>query len=369
MPMRLERWLEFLRFNDESRQVLQEFVLDVEPYIDGILDRFYTHIANSDAAKLFASPESMLRARQAQRHHWMAHVLVGRFDEEYVAVARNIGRAHHRLGVDVTIYSSGYSVVLNSLVSLITVLYQGNIDKQLRVHHEVNRAIFLDMGMAISAYYDTVVGALEDMSNEVNFSLARAGEFRDNETGTHLLRMSRMCEVLALAIGRDEKWARMIRVASPLHDVGKIGIPDNILLKAGRLEGEELDVMRRHPEIGGQIIPEHPTEVIQMAKRIALTHHERWDGTGYPAGLKGAEIPLEGRIAAICDVYDALLSPRPYKKPWSKEHVIAYVRDNAGLHFDPELVAVFLRIQSSIDAIQQSFDDNCLVEWATDAAQ
>ena len=358
MPMRLDRWIDFFKIDEETIATLRELVIVVEPHIDNIMKIFYERIISTPTAvSLFESPQSLERARQAQKRHWLKHVLSGRFDLDYLAASRAIGQAHYRIGVDSMLYTGAYSLVLDELVYLITTIYHDKLDDRRRFVRAVNKAIFLDMGFAVSVYYDSFVGALEEMSNELNFSLARAGEFRDNETGAHLMRMSRMCRALALAIGKDEKWAQMILVASPLHDVGKIGIPDNILLKPGRLDAVELEVMRRHPAIGGEIIPTNSAEVIRMAKRISLTHHERWDGAGYPAGLQGEEIPLEGRIAAVCDVYDALLSARPYKQPWQPEQAISFLRENSGSHFDPVLVMAFLENLPEMDAIRANYDD------------
>lgn len=358
MPMQLGRWIEFLKIDPVTITTLRDFSTEVVPHMDRVMDAFYARIITSNATKLFKSPQHMERARTAQRNHWLKYVLSGHYDAEYMAAARAIGQAHHRLGVDLMLYSGAYSVVMNELSSIIVSMYSNDTDKTQDALHAVNKAIFLDMGLAISVYYDSFVSELEEMSNEVNFSLARAGEFRDNETGMHLLRMSRMCEALALAIGQDLKWAKMIQIASPLHDVGKIGIPDTVLLKPGRLNPEELTMMRHHPEIGGKIIPNHSAEVIKMAKRISLTHHERWDGMGYPAGLQGTEIPLEGRIAAICDVFDALLSERPYKKPWSIEEARSYLQNNKGTHFDPDLVTVFLENLPKMQAIRAKYVDD-----------
>jgi hypothetical protein len=172
-------------------------------------------------------------------------------------------------------------VVLNQVVQLLDELVQDAATRS-RYLTAINRAVFLDMGLATYAYYDTLLNALEDMAQEVTLSLARAGEYRDNETGKHITRMSKMCEQMALALGKDATWAHALRMASPLHDVGKIGVPDRILLKPGRLDEAEFQIMREHPRIGGTIIPEHPALVIRMARRIALTHHEKWDGSGYP---------------------------------------------------------------------------------------
>lgn len=367
MRLRFEDWQQFLALDEATVATLQEFAPRMAPHIDTILDALYARIASSTVASAtFKTPDSMLRARTRQREHWLNHVFQGNFDKRYLEATRMIGKAHHRLGVDLRLYVGAYAVVLNEVTRLITTTIQMNEAERARYLPAITNAVFLDMGLATSVYYDTVVNAIEEMAQELNLSLARAGEFRDNETGQHIMRMSRMCEALALAIGMDRDWASMLRVASPLHDVGKIGIPDSVLLKPGRLDAEEYRQMQEHPLIGGNIIPDHPAEVIRMARRISLTHHEKWDGTGYPAGLCGDEIPLEGRIAALCDVYDALVSKRPYKQPWPQDKVLAYLKENSGLHFDPKLVEAFLEILPEIDAIQAEFAE--LDEAGADAA-
>ncbi len=187
--------------------------------------------------------------------------------------------------------------------------------------------------------------------------LGRAGEYRDNETGMHVLRMSKSCHRLALAAGLDELHAERILKASPMHDVGKIGVPDNVLLKPGRLEPDEWEVMKRHVEIGADIIGDHDAELMRMARVITLTHHEKWDGSGYPNGLKGREIPIEGRISAICDVFDALTSGRPYKKAWDVDDAMDLINQKSGNHFDPELVSMFNDILPDILDIRNKYSD------------
>lgn len=188
-------------------------------------------------------------------------------------------------------------------------------------------------------------------------SLGRAGEYRDNETGAHILRMSYYCQAVAIAAGLGEDFARILLQASPMHDVGKIGIPDSILLKPGKLEPDEFEIMKGHVLIGAEILSDADNQLLQMARAVALTHHEKWDGSGYPHGLQGEEIPIEGRIAAICDVFDALTSRRCYKQPWPLDQAIDFMRSNASAHFDPSLVGVFLEILPEILNIQSRFLD------------
>ncbi|CDK99743.1 Response regulator rpfG [Magnetospirillum gryphiswaldense MSR-1 v2] len=187
--------------------------------------------------------------------------------------------------------------------------------------------------------------------------LGLAGEYRDEETGMHVMRMSHSCKMLALAAGMGAARAELILYATPMHDVGKIGIPDKILLKPGRHDPDERKIMETHVSIGAKIIGEHKSELLMMARNVALCHHEKWDGSGYPQGLKGEDIPIEARIAAICDVFDALTSSRPYKEAWPLEKAVALVKDQSGKHFDPRLVEMFLGILPEIVALREQFHE------------
>jgi putative two-component system response regulator len=183
--------------------------------------------------------------------------------------------------------------------------------------------------------------------------LGLAAEYKDNETGLHVIRMSHFARLLGLAAGMTEQQADDLLHAAPLHDVGKIGIPDRILQKPGKLDPDEWHIMQSHVTIGANIIGQHERGVLAMAHRIALSHHEKWDGSGYPSGLAGEAIPLEGRIVAIADVFDALTSVRPYKKAWSLEEALQYLRDNRDKHFQPALVDLFMTLIPQVRDIMQ----------------
>jgi putative two-component system response regulator len=192
---------------------------------------------------------------------------------------------------------------------------------------------------------------------EIVQRLGLASEYKDNETGLHVIRMSHFARVLGLAAGMSEQEADDLLHAAPMHDVGKIGIPDRILQKPGPLDPDEWKVMQGHALIGAEIIGEHAHGMLALARNIALTHHEKWDGSGYPKGLAGAAIPLEGRIAAIVDVFDALTSVRPYKKAWTEEAALAYVVEQKGRHFDPALVDLFIEQVPAIRAIRARWSE------------
>ncbi len=190
---------------------------------------------------------------------------------------------------------------------------------------------------------------------EIIRRLGRAAEYRDNETGLHIIRMSKYSQLIGKAAGMSDSDAELVLNASPMHDIGKIGIPDSILLKPGKLDAEEWTIMQTHAAIGAEILSGHPSDLMEMARLIALTHHEKWDGSGYPAGLKGEQIPIEGRIVALADVFDALTSERPYKKAWSVEEALAEIDRISGTHFDPQLTQIFKQVLPEVLLIKEQY--------------
>jgi putative two-component system response regulator len=230
-----------------------------------------------------------------------------------------------------------------------------------------NRRLVERLQATVKERSNTLEDALQDLElsqtqvwvsqAETIFRLARLVEFRDEETGHHLHRMSSYCEILARKIGLPERRCEFVRLASQLHDVGKVAVPDSILLKRGKLTLEEFEVIKGHAETGFQMLAGSAAEVVQLGALIARTHHERWDGGGYPRGLAGEDIPLEGRIAAITDVFDALTSDRVYRSALPVKSAIQMMQDERGQHFDPELLDAFFQERSEIEAIRQAYAD------------
>lgn len=188
--------------------------------------------------------------------------------------------------------------------------------------------------------------------------LGHAAEYRDNETGLHIIRMSNISALLGKSAGLCDYEYNLLLNASPMHDIGKIGIPDRILLKQGKLNPDEWELMKTHTQIGADILAGDDSDLMIMAREIAITHHEKWDGSGYPHGLKGTEIPLAGRIVAIADVFDALTSDRPYKRAWPVQKAIDLIRDERGKHFDPALVDAFFSILPEIIAVTERYSES-----------
>ncbi len=217
---------------------------------------------------------------------------------------------------------------------------------------------------------------LERTRRQIMHRLSRAAEYKDNETGHHVIRVGEIAAVLARALGFDDEQCANIRDCAPLHDIGKIGIPDAVLLKPGKLDPEEWKTMQQHCVFGCEILGpltsknearrscqlwgmpgDDGNELLDLARNLALLHHERWDGTGYPLGLSGEQIPLEARIVAVVDTYDALASERPYKKAFPEEKCLAIIRESAGSHFDPAVVEAFFRNVDAIRTIRQRWQD------------
>ncbi len=226
----------------------------------------------------------------------------------------------------------------------------------------------LDVQLALRMTYDqreVLERLVEDRTREIRETrlqvvqrLGRAAEYRDNETGRHILRMSHISALItARHLDSDKHLCEIMLHASPMHDIGKIGIPDAILLKPGKLTPDEWQIMQTHTTIGGDILSGDTSDLLCMAREIALSHHEKWDGSGYPAGLAGEAIPLTGRIVALADVFDALTSVRPYKKAWEIETALQWIQDQTGSHFDPRLTELFMQLIPEVLAIRDRYGD------------
>lgn len=199
---------------------------------------------------------------------------------------------------------------------------------------------------------------IQARERETLLRLAKAGEYRDEGTGNHVLRIARYTRLLAEALQLSPRDCEELELAAPMHDIGKVGIPDSILLKEGPLNEQEIEIMQEHPGIGHEILKDSPSRYINLGAEIALSHHEKYDGTGYPRGLKGDAISLAGRIVAVVDVFDALTTRRPYKEAWSLEDAVGYIRNASGSHMDPDVVEAFLENLEKIRQIQDELSDD-----------
>lgn len=193
---------------------------------------------------------------------------------------------------------------------------------------------------------------LEHCQNEIIQRLCSAAEYKNNKSSLHLSRMSQYAALIAKGAGMPIKWCETLKNATPMHDIGKLAVSDNILLNANNLTSEEERTLRKHPTIGAEIIGDHDSELLQLAKSIALTHHEKWDGSGYPAGLTKTNIPIEGRIVAIADVFDSLTTASTHKESWPIKDAVILIEEGANSHFDPDLVTAFLQVLPQLLAVK-----------------
>ncbi|NOQ35686.1 MAG: response regulator [Methylococcaceae bacterium] len=198
---------------------------------------------------------------------------------------------------------------------------------------------------------------IREREDELIHRLSKAAEYRDPETGSHIKRMSWYSKHIAAQLGFSSVEQALILEAAPMHDIGKVGIPDAILLKPGRLDSAEFELMKEHAKIGYEILSGSASQLMQMAADIALTHHEKYDGSGYPNGLKGEDISIYGRIIAVADVFDALTSSRPYKKAWPTEDAMNYLKENSGKHFDPLCIDAFFKKWDEVLEIRDRFNE------------
>jgi len=246
------------------------------------------------------------------------------------------------------------------LINVANALRRRRLEIESRLHRDSLEDVVRSRTMALQQALEW----LERSEKELRLSreetiqrLAIAAEYRDGATAQHIQRMSRYSELLAQRYGLSSERCELIRTASPMHDIGKIGTPDHVLLKPGKFTQEELDVMNQHAEIGYRILSGSDAELLKVAATIAWTHHERWDGSGYPRGLKGENIPIEGRIVAIADAFDALTTARVYKPAFAFDHAVELMIKKRGEHFDPELLDVFLASLPDIKRIHDQYAD------------
>ena len=214
-----------------------------------------------------------------------------------------------------------------------------------------------DVQRNLTAMVDERTRQLQETQHEIIRILGRAAEFKDNETGMHVLRMSKLSWLIGQALGLDPRELHLLEAAAPMHDVGKIGIPDHILGKPGPLSPAERGIMQEHAKMGSKIIGPQTSELLQTATIIASEHHEKWDGTGYPQGLAGSQIHLFARIVAVADVFDALTSKRPYKEAWPLTEAVALLQRESGHHFDPQVVTAFLSVLPQIQALVSEYSE------------
>lgn len=226
------------------------------------------------------------------------------------------------------------------------------------LHLGASRKVLADRAAWLAEEVRKATYQIKERERETVICLSKAAEYRDEDTGLHVVRMAHYSELIAKGLGMPREMCELLLEAAPMHDIGKVGISDNIMLKPGRLTPEEFEIMKLHAVYGYDILKGSSSRVLQTGAAIALGHHEKFDGSGYPNGLKAEAIPIFSRIVAVADVFDALTSERPYKKAWSLERASEHIKASAGTHFDPRCVATFFSQWERVKEIQQHFQDD-----------
>ena len=281
-------------------------------------------------------------------------------DEETKAIPIVMVTALQAVGDRIKALEAGANDFLSKPVDRSELQATVNSQVQVKAYHDHMKNYQQELKAEVARRTEELHLALDNLkqaSLDTIMRLARAAEYKDEDTGGHILRMSSYAAAVARKLGLGDNVAQWILYAAPMHDVGKIGIPERILLKPGKLDPDEWEIMKQHTLIGGRILEGAKAGYLKLAEIIALTHHEKWDGSGYPRGLKGKAIPQVGQITAIADVFDALISKRPYKEPFSLEKSFTIIEESRGSHFNPDVVDAFFAIEDEIISIKEKYLD------------
>ncbi|HHH45388.1 MAG TPA: HD domain-containing protein [Thiotrichales bacterium] len=340
-------------------------IVDDQSFSRNTLVRLSEDFAKDIQTEAFSHPEEAL--------HWLnwfdADLIITRYDlpditgVEFIRQVRQLPRCKHVPLLILTSPEDRYGRYA-ALDAGATDMLQEPVDhvecrvrcRNLLTQYQQYR-IIQDRARWLESRVSEAVNALRIREQETLLRLAKAGEYRDEETGNHVFRMAKYARLIAEALGEDEETCHIIELAAPMHDIGKIGVPDHVLRKPGRLTPEEFEIMKQHTVIGYEILKDSPSQFLQMGAVIALRHHEKFNGTGYPHGLRGDDIPLPARIVAVADVYDALTSKRPYKEGWTTRDSVEYLMQQSGRHLDPRCVEAFLDQIDKVRRIQHLLAD------------
>jgi len=331
-----------------------------------ILDKILQSIQKNIIVKIFADPITALSWIKDNQPDLIIvdYLMSGMTGLEAVQQMR---RMYSLEGVPIVVVTSmeerdiKYQVLESGATDFITKPidpYECRVRCRNMLHLRLQQKIILHRSQFLEQRIADATKQIRAREHETLFRLAKAGEYRDEETGNHLVRMAKYSRLIAEGLTLSEDRCDLIELAAPMHDIGKIGIPDHILQKPGRLSIDELNVMKTHPLIGFNILQNSPSKYLSLGAEIALSHHEKYDGSGYPSGAQKQEIPLEARIVAVADVFDALTSRRPYKPGWSNEAGLAYLTTNTGKHFDPDCVNAFVSQFNKALTIQEQTQDS-----------
>lgn len=351
------RWLKYLSITKGDKKNIQTMKEDFAAHIDEFIADFCEHLLRQKETSAILMETDVIKRLKPALKEYFIQLLKGTYGKNYFNERLKASYAHERMGVGPGWYIGAYSRCFRFMIDRVFEKYPHKPEEAKNAVTAFTKVFFLDMSIGMEAYVYKTHDRLKTAELETVYRLSRAAEYRDDVTGNHIMRIGHYSAVVARNIGMKGDEVEDIFAAAPMHDVGKIGVPDSILLKPGKLAPEEFEKIKTHTIIGGLILSTSESRLLQKAQEIALSHHERYDGTGYPHGLHSDEIPLSGKIIGMVDVFDALTSQRPYKPPFSNEEALNEIKKGTDRHFDPEVSDAFFRGIDEILEIQKRFQD------------
>jgi response regulator RpfG family c-di-GMP phosphodiesterase len=327
-----------------------------------IASDFYDYLINiEETRKIILSRPDLLDQLKLTQSHYIRQLFGLTYDEKYFINRVIVGFAHYIYKISPSVYIASYGYYNTLMTSAVINCCKKNgisAEESLQILNSVQKLLFIDITLAIESYYLKSIDDVYKMEQDSLGRLMVLAEYRDEDTGMHIYRMSHYARIIAKELGMDKVFQEDILNAAPMHDIGKVGIPDNILLKPGRLTKEEFEIMKSHTEIGYNILKDSESSALREGALVALSHHENFDGSGYPKGLAGDKIPIAGRICKIADVFDALINKRIYKPAYTLEETIRIMKDEMqpGKSFDVDCFNAFLKGMDEILDIRQKID-------------
>jgi HD-GYP domain-containing protein (c-di-GMP phosphodiesterase class II) len=351
----------FLELTEDDLENLSKVSSLIIENMDFIMDEFYDHLLEFKETKdiILEKPGRIEQLREVHTSYFK-ELFSLKYDDNYLAIRFNTGLTHLNVNIPFNVFMGSYSYFLSLVIHFIKdeLPKRGFSHKEiLNIINSIQKIINLDITLVIRAYYSKEISEKEKLSDDFIKRLSRIAEFRDEDTGAHIERMSYYCMTIARHLGFDHDFQMDILEASPMHDIGKISIPDHILLKPAKLTDDEFEIMKTHTVKGYEILSDSDSKIMELGAEIALSHHERYDGYGYPDGLKGKNIPIVGRICIISDVFDALTNKRIYKPAYSVEESINIMKNEMGVgkYFDPLVFNAFIKGFDDIMTIKNRY--------------
>ena len=351
-----------INFSEADLQGLAKIKDCIDEIALDIASDFYDYLMTiEETRKIILSRPDLLEQLKLTQSHYISQLFGLTYDEKYFINRVIVGFAHYIYMISPSVYIGSYGYYNTLITSAVINCCKKNgisAEESVLILNSVQKLLSLDITLAIESYYQKSIDDVYKLEQDSLGRLIVLAEYRDEDTGRHISRMSHYARIIAKELGMDKVFQEKILNAAPMHDIGKVGISDNILLKPGRLTKDEFEIMKTHVEIGYNILKDSESAILKEGAVISLSHHENFDGSGYPKGLTGDKIPIAGRICKIADVFDALINKRIYKLAYTLEETIAIMKDEMqpGKSFDPDCFNAFLKGMEEILDVRQKID-------------